>query len=326
MNIWRTLQKDDLRTGRIVTALLLAVGLSGCDNISRPTYQGYVEGDFVYISSETSGRLVTLLVKRGEQVTEGQKLALLDYDSQLRQLAIEDGNLKSEQAKLNDLNKGQRREELDVVQARIAQAKQEAKIAASKLARYKKIKPQGYISDFEFQQAEAESRQKHEHVNELLSQLESNKLPSRPDQLLAQQARVNAAREALSQRQIELDKRTLASASSAVVYDTIAHEGEIITPGQPVVSLLPRDAIKIRFFIPNSQLHKIAPGKKIRIWLDGINTPVAAHVNFISPKAEYTPPVIYSKEQRERMVFMIEAVPDAYTEVLKPGQPVEVQL
>ena len=315
-----------LQTGKITAALLLMLALIGCDSPAPALFQGYVEGDFVYVSSENSGRLVSLLVRRGDRVVEGQKLALLDYDRQLRQLAIEDGNLKAEQARLSDLSKGQRQEELNIVSARIAQAQQEANIAASRVARYQKIRPQGYVSDFEFRQAQAESRQKKARVGELMSQLESNRLPSRPDQLLAQQARVEAAREALLQSQNELDKRSLISGVSAIVYDVILHAGEVVTPGQPVISLLPQNALKVRFFVPDGRLAGLAQGQKISLLPAGAERPVAAEIDFISPKAEYAPPVIYSKERRDRLVFMVEARPTGPAHALKPGQPVEVQL
>lgn len=325
MDIIGTTRKYAFYLAAWLTALLPALILSGCDSALPEVYQGYAEGDFVYISPETAGRLVALEVKKGEQVEAGQALARLDSDSQHKQVAVEESHLQAELATLADLRKGQRRPELNSADARIAQARQDAKIAASKLERYKKIRARDYLSEFELQQAQAESRQKQARVSELISQRESSALPSRQDQILAQQARVDAAREALEQRQIDLNKRTLVAAAPAVVYDVISHPGEVITPGQPVLSLLPQDALKIRFFVPARRLNSVAVGQKVSLLPDGLSAPLAAEVNFISPKAEYAPPVIYSRQQRERLMFMVEAVPLVPSPALKPGLPVEVK-
>lgn len=325
METWRSDFKFTFSISRLLFSLIIAITLSSCDNAPTARYQGYVEGDFTYISSETSGKIVNILVKRGDQVTGGQKLAVLDDQQQLKQIEIDHNNYTAEVATLQDLGKGQRPQELQVVDAQISQAKNDEQIAASKLKRYEKIKAQGYVSDFEFLQTQAEYKQKRDRVKELLSQLDSHKLPSRDDQIMAQKARVESTRKQLEKSEVELNKRTLYSIDPAMVYDVMYHPGEVVSPGQPLLSLLPQDAIKVRFFIPHKQLHKFALGQKIKVWIDGINQPVPAEIRFISPKAEYTPPVIYSKDQRERMVFMVEAVPLSEIQNLKLGQPVEVE-
>lgn len=326
METWHSYNKISLNIFGLLVCLLLTASLSGCDQSPRTIFQGYVEGEFTYISAETAGKIEKILVERGQQVSVGQKLVILDAEQQLKQLAIENKKLESERATLDDLNKGQRPQELSVINAQIAQARHEAQTAASKLMRYRKIKKQGYVSDFELQQIESESQQKNARVNELLSQLASHKLPSRSDQILAQHARMESVKEELGKSKVDLDKRSLFSSVPGNIYDVMYHAGEVITPGQPILSLLAEDALKVRFFVPNKQLASLAVGQQIKIWIDGLDKPILAEIRFISPKAEYTPPVIYSKDQRERMVFMIEAVPFGYVQTLKLGQPVEVEL
>lgn len=300
--------------------------LSGCREDSPKSYQGYVEGDFVYISSESLAKIKNILVERGQNVVAGQELVILDDEVEKNQHEIARKNMTSEISALNDLSKGQRSTELAVTAAQISQAKHDAEVAVSKLSRYQKLKESGYVSDFEIEQVKADKNLKQARVRELTAQLESQKLPSRIDKIDAQKAKAVASRLKLEQSQIELNKRLLRSVGAAEVFDVIYHEGEVVSPGTPIISLLPEDALKIRFFVHSTQLHNIEPGKHIKVMVPGGESPILARVKFISPKAEYTPPVIYSNAHNERMVFMVEAVPQHPEKKLRLGQSVEVEL
>ncbi len=107
--------------------------------------------------------------------------------------------------------------------------------------------------------------------------------------------------------------------------DTLYREGEWIPAGRHVVALLPPQNIKVRAFVPETRIGSIHPGDSIRVSVDGVAGPFIGTIRYISPQAEYTPPVIYSQESRSKLVFMIEAVFDPETSVnLHPGQPVDV--
>jgi HlyD family secretion protein len=111
-----------------------------------------------------------------------------------------------------------------------------------------------------------------------------------------------------------------------MVVDTLYRPGEMVPAGLPVVQLLPQENIKIRFFVPQGMVAQIGIGQVVQVACDGCGPPVAATVRFISPRAEFTPPVIYSREQRARLVFMVEARPDERAEALRVGQPVDVTM
>jgi HlyD family secretion protein len=110
------------------------------------------------------------------------------------------------------------------------------------------------------------------------------------------------------------------------VQDTFYSEGEWLQAGSPVVSLLAPDAVKLRFFVPEAALARVAPGLSVQATCDGCAAPIQARVSFVSRQAEYTPPVIYSREQRSRLVYLVEARPEPGSVVLKPGQLVDVAL
>ena len=157
--------------------------------------------------------------------------------------------------------------------------------------------------------------------------LQTARLGSRADQIKAAQANVRALEAALAQAEWNLSQKRQAASKPALVFDILYREGEWVPAGRPVVMLLPPENIKVRAFVPEALAGGIHPGETVKIFADGIPGPLLGRVSFISPQAEYTPPVIYSRESREKFVYMIEIAFDPRTAVkLRPGQPVDVQV
>ncbi len=132
------------------------------------------------------------------------------------------------------------------------------------------------------------------------------------------EARLNSA-------ETRLARRRVASPAAGVVQQVYYRPGEIVPAGRPVVALLPPGNIKVRFFVPEAMLPKIAFGDAVEVHCDGCAGGLAARVSFIARAAEFTPPVIYSLEERSKLVFLIEARPER-PESLRVGQPVSVVL
>jgi HlyD family secretion protein len=111
------------------------------------------------------------------------------------------------------------------------------------------------------------------------------------------------------------------------VYDTLFRVGEWVQAGSPVVQMLPPQNVKVRFFVPETVVGALQPGRVLKIHCDGCAADVTAKITYISTQAEFTPPVIYSNERRSKLVYMIEAHPAvADADKLRPGQPVTVTL
>jgi len=143
----------------------------------------------------------------------------------------------------------------------------------------------------------------------------------------ADQAQVDSQTAALDKARWSFDQKQQFAPTNALVQDTLYRSGEWVAAGNPVVELLPPANIKVRFFVPQAVLPRIKPGQTVSVTFDGGQHAYSATVNYISTQAEFTPPVIYSRESRSKLVFMIEAkffpadAPD-----LRPGQPVDVEL
>jgi len=136
---------------------------------------------------------------------------------------------------------------------------------------------------------------------------------------------VTAAQAQLAQAEWRLDQMSQAAPQTGVVVDTLYRPGEWVAAGAPVVSLLPPDNVKVRFFVPEPRLGAIEVGDEVRVSCDACPPELTAVISYISPDAEYTPPVIYSREMRAKLVYLVEARPRRPT-ALHPGQPVDVTL
>jgi HlyD family secretion protein len=132
------------------------------------------------------------------------------------------------------------------------------------------------------------------------------------------EAKVNSA-------QTRLARRKLASPVSGTVQQVYFRPGEMVTAGRPVVAILPPGNMKLRFFVPEAMLPRIAYGDRVSVRCDGCAADLGAKISFISKSAEFTPPVIYSLEERGKLVFLIEALPEQ-PEKFRVGQPIDVVL
>lgn len=307
----------------VLTVLLF----DGCQHESVKTYQGYAEGEYVNISSSQSGRLDSLFVRRGGHVTKGSKLFALECDSELIALHQASFELSVAQATLNDYKKGARPQELSVIEAQLSQALANADNAALQLSRNTQLYRANTLSKAGFDDSTALAKSTSAKVEELRDSLRVAKLSKRSDQITAQEARIKQLQSAIAQAQWKLDEKSLKSRGNALVFDTLYREGEWVNAGGIVVRLLPPENIKVRFFVPQKIAEQLSMGQRVMITSRSDQKKLPARVTYISTEAEYTPPVIYSNETKDKLTYMIEAYPNVNdAPLLHPGQPVEISL
>jgi HlyD family secretion protein len=312
---------------RLCILLLAALPVSSCTEKPTDYFQGYVEGEYVLVSSPLAGRLELLAVRRGQDVAQGQQLFVLEHDRE--QAAVSEAGQGVTRAEniLADLEKGKRPTEISALEARLKQAQTTHNLARDEFKRRQSLFRQDLIPQEEFDRVRTEMERSASAVAQFEAELKTAKLGARSDLLDAARSDVKKAVYNLEQARWQLEQKSQAAPAAGFVYDTFYREGEFVPAAYPVLSLLPPDHVKIRFFVPETILGQLAIGDKITVYLDGRNNAVAAGISYISPSAEYTPPVIYSRETRAKLVFMIEAVPDpAAAAGLHPGQPVDVIL
>ena len=308
-------------------AVFAALMLAGCGEKSTGSFQGYIEGEYVYIASPLGGALTNLTVARGDTVKAGQPLFELERQAEAAALVQAEKNLAQAQAQLDDLAKGRRPTEIASLEAQLARAQADLKLSAAQLARREKLDSAAVVSREELDQARAQNAVGQSQVNQLAADLATANLGGRADAIRAARAAVESQRAACDKARWSLDQKQQFAPTDAAVHDTLYRSGEVVAAGNPVVVLLPPANLKVRFFVPQEKLPSVKIGETISVKADGAARAVGATVNYISTRAEYTPPVIYSRETRAELVFMIEAKFSAADAAeVRPGQPVDVQL
>lgn len=314
----------------VATAGLLAAGLgllAGCDARPEHQFQGYIEGEYVSVAAPVAGTLTQLSVARGDAVTNTQPLFELEHGAEAAAATQADEEWNEARAQLEDLTKGRRPSEIASLQAQLDRAQANLKLSTAELARREQLTVSHVTSKEELDQARAQRDADQALVEQLTADLATARLGGREDAVNAAQAAVQAAQAARDRAHWSLDQKHQSSPVTGQVHDTLYRPGEFVPAGSPVVVLLPPTNLKVRFFVPQARLSAVPPGQKITVRPDGAPAPLTATVSYVSTQAEYTPPVIYSRETRADLVFMIEGtfVP-ADAAQLHPGQPVDVVL
>jgi HlyD family secretion protein len=315
----------------IQRAILIALALVAASCSREPatgSLQGYVEGEFLLLAASTPGVLDKLNVQRGQQVAQGERVFELEHSVEQAAQREAAQRVRSAEARAVNLRSSRRPPEIEASTAQAEQAKAARRLSELQLERERKLFDSGFTSTAQFDAARATYERDIARVSELEAQSRlAKESVGRGAEIGAQQAEVDVARAALEQAESRLSQRGAVAPAPGLVQDVYFRPGEWVPAGRPVVSLLPAQNVKVRFFVHETQLGAIKPGDAIRIACDGCSAPIAATISFISSQAEYTPPVIYSQGSREKLVYMVEARPaPADAAKLRPGQPVDVTL
>jgi len=312
----------------VLSACALAAALlAGCSGGSSGAFQGYLEGEYVYVAAPLGGALTNLAVARGGSVTNGQLLFELERGSEAAAVAQAEKNLAQARSQLDDLTKGRRPTEIASLEAQLDRAKASLKLSNDQLARREKLGGADVVSKEELDQARSQRDADKAQVDQFGADLETARLGGREDAISAAQAAVASQKAALDKAKWSFDQKQQFAPANAFVQDTLYRQGEWVAAGNPVVVLLPPENLKVRFFVPQEVLPKIKTGQVVSVSFDGAGKNYSATISYISTQVEFTPPVIYNRENRAKLVFMIEAkFTPADAADVRPGQPVDVKL
>jgi HlyD family secretion protein len=318
--------KTKMRAGGIFVLLFGVLLLAGCARRGTGTWQGYLEAEFVQVGAPLPGRLVTLAVTKGRRVEAGEALFALESVAERAALAEAWGALRSAEARLADLEKGARPSEVAAVEAQLAEARARADMAALELSRQQQLLGAAVISLDDYDRSRHASAAAAAAVAQFEANLETARLGGRADAVAAARAQAASARAAVDRAEWNAAQRAQAAPRGGLVFDTLYREGEYVAAGRPVVVLLPPEFLKVRFFVPEAALASVKSGGRVKVIVSGPGAALEARVSYVSPSPEYTPPVLYNRENRAKLVFMVEVVFDGEAaRDLHPGQPVEVR-
>jgi HlyD family secretion protein len=270
-----------------IIVLAFALTLVACGERGSDAMQGYGEADYIYLSSQDAGIVGELMVREGDQVEAGARVFRLDTD----RLSYGAESAEAQRA---------------AAAAAVRTAEAEATLAQRNYARGAQLERQGF-----YPRARLDAdRAARDAANARLAQARREAIAVGAEAGLAEE-RVNDLSGA---------------APVAGTIEQIFHRaGEVVAAGQPIVALLPPQNMKVRFFAPEERLAQLPVGARVLVSCDGCTEPVPARVSFVAREPQFTPPVIYSLEEREKLVFLVEARFDGPTPI-RPGMPVDVRI
>lgn len=315
----------------VIAGVVLVAAATGAFLMLRspappPQFHGWVEADLLFVGADEPGRLTNLAVREGQAVTSGTLLFTLQNDIQEADLQQAQGALDEAKARLAKAETAQQRpEEVAVLQAQEARARAALENSEPELERTRKLVERGIAAQARLDQAKAAHDRDLAQLLEIRRQIEVARLKARSEDIEAAREVVKQAEARLTSAQTRHTQRQVSAPADSVVQEIYFRTGEIVPAGRPVVSLLPPGNLKLRFFVPQSALPQIALGDEVSVQCDGCADGIMAQVTFIARQAEFTPPVIFSSEERAKLVFRVEAIPRR-PELLRVGQPTAISL
>lgn len=311
---------------KIITLICFFSFLVACsDYYSRPL-QGYIEGEYTSLASNYPGKLTHLYVQRGQQVRQGQPIFDLDEEPERSQIKKAQADLDAAKARLKDSMSGQRSTVLEGIMAQREQAQAALELAKNNFLRSQQLYQKGVIDKQSYESTLSTYQSSQHRVDELEANLKEAQLGERQYRILAQNEEVLSQTATLSELQWRLSQKHVVAPEAGLIYDTFFNEGEQIAANQAVASLLPPRYIRVIFYIPEPLRSLLELGEEIKFTCDGCSESYLAKINYISPQAEYTPPVIFSRESRSKLVFRVQAELLSRSKPIYPGQPVEVYM
>lgn len=292
---------------------------------AQPLAVGYVEGEFVWLAPIETAHVQTVAVRRGDLVEPGQIIVRLEDTDVRIAVAQAEAALAQAEAQLADLKIGKRPEEIDVLTAALTSSEAEHEEAGRVLERTQDLFNRGTATQAQLDTAKTQLQVTASAIGQAKANLAVANLPARPEAIRAAEEAVKQASATLEEAHWRQSKRSLASPSAGRVDDVIRDPGDIAGPSAPVLSLLPDGAVKLKVYVPEPDFSKLKVGGKLTVRCDGCGDDLTATISYVSPDPEFTPPVIYSLETRQKLVYLVEARPDGDTR-LKPGQIVDVDL
>lgn len=304
--------------------------LSACGQEKSNEFAGYIEGRYVAISAPHGGKLMTS-VKEGHNVDVGTALFALDDGVQKRALQQATAQVAQAQAVLANLQSGARQNKMDALNARLQAAQADADYAQKEWHRHQKLLLEGAASRSRVDALRRQYQMASASVRTIQAEIRSASVGARNQQIQAAVASLQVAQVQKDEAQFQLEEQIQYSPLQGLVYRLIYETGEYVPPGRAVVQLLDMQRRKVYFFVNQNHLDSFHIGQKVLVRWDTVQgqaeKSTQAHIVYISDVAEYTPPVIFSNQTRDNLVYLLKAelINDGMS-LPKTGQPVSVVL
>ncbi len=313
---------------QLLPIAVLALLNVACNEEKAAGYQGYIEGEYLYLAAPQAGYLKSLDAARGSRVQAGQAVFAIATDPDAQALAEAEARAGSAREKVENLKEPRRPPEIATLEANLQAALASQRLARTRLNQQESLARAKFVSQAALDEARSAFEQASAQVEANRQQLATYRSTlGRQSEVRGAEADLQAAAALAEQKRWVVERKAVNAPSAGEVTETYYRPGEWVSAGAAVASLLPDARRRLRFYVPETNLAALKPGLKVEAGCDGCAAPIRATIDFIAAQAEYTPPVIYSRGSREKLVFRVEAVPDPEQAAsLRPGLPVDVRV
>ena len=309
-----------------VSLLAASLGLAGCGDVQHAAQlPGYIEADITSVASPAAGKLAQLSAKEGQSVKAGDKLYVLESNREQAQLAEAQARKQQAESQTLNLSKGAREAELDSLRARLRYTKAQLAQAQTSLQKTETLLKKNFVSEVQVTSDRTNVQLAQAQVEEARASLKAAKSGARTDERAAAQALTSAAEAGVQQVQWMLQQKQVSAPINGIVQEIFVRQGEFAQPGATVLTILRQDSQRVRFFVPNDLRPRFMPGANFEVLVSGCDKPLQARITRVSARPEYTQPLMFGPEIRDRLSFLTEGALDKLGGCsVPPGTPVGV--
>ncbi len=300
---------------------VLSAVLPGLAPEAPPVFNGYLEADYLYVAPLSPGRIVEIGAEEGQGVLAGQVLVRLEDSAQRAALRGAEAAVAQARANLENLSTGGRADEIAVIAASLHRAEADRALAEANFARTERLAGQGQVSTARVDQDRTALEAARAQVEQLQAQLAVAQLPARDAQRVAAEAALAVAEAQAETARIALEDRVLRAPASGLLERRFYEAGEVAGTGAPILAILVPGEVRVIFYLPEAERAGFHLGDVLKLGCDGCAEGMEARLVQMASAPQYTPPILYSRDERGRLVFRAEATVKG-AEGLLPGQPV----
>jgi HlyD family secretion protein len=315
-----------------IFAILAIMGLAvwwmsrGDTSGSNGAFLGYVEGELLYIGPNEGERLASLAVEAGVVVAKGDRLFVMATTLLDRQRAEAAARIGQMEAQVENLQASMNRpEQIAVLEAEVERAQASLNLSRNDYQRQKTLFSGGHVAKAALDRAAMALSRDEATLKEAKRKVDVARMASRSHEIDAGEASLQQARAQRDALDIRITRQAVLAPAPGVVQDIFFRPGEMVNAGQPVLSLLPPENRKVRFYVAEPQLAKVRLGARVKVNCDGCADDLFGRISFVASRQEFTPPVIFSDEERAKLVFKAEARLEGRARELPLGLPVSIR-
>ena len=310
---------------RLITLSACAL-LSACSaSNDSDRVVGELASDRIELSAEVSEPIIEVAVAEGQAVTAGQILVRQDNTRATARLAELEAALGQQQARLDELVRGPRSEQIAAARANVEGAVQETRFRENELERIREVHKRGLASPDLLDRAKAALDAAEANLKLRRAELEERLAGTTIEELQQAEHAVKQAAARRDSAMVDLDRHTIRAPLDGIADSRLLELGERPGQGQPVMIVLGGKQPYARVFVPEDIRVHLSAGTEASIHVDGLTAPIAGRVRWVSSEAAFTPYYALTERDRGRLSYVAKIDITEDRQRLPDGVPVEVE-